>query len=145
MKFLVTRLLPYAVLPAGLLLCHPALAAPASPPLAGTVWVLARYGQPGHLTPALPGREVTVVFGDQGRLTGSAGCNSYFAGFKTEGNRMAVTAAGATKMFCGDPPGLMVQENQYLIALSSVERYKIKGNKLKLFTKDGQKLVFTAR
>ena len=37
MKFSVTRLLPYALVPAALLLWHPAAAIPSSPPLTGTI------------------------------------------------------------------------------------------------------------
>jgi heat shock protein HslJ len=50
-----------------------------------------------------------------------------------------------TKKFCGNPEGVMRQENRYLELLRTAERFKIKRNKLKLFAPRDQLLVFLPR
>jgi heat shock protein HslJ len=75
---------------------------------------------------------VTAEFSADGRVTGSAGCNRYFAGYSTSGNRISVTDAGSTMMFCGDPEGLMVQEALFLGQLAASTAFRIEGTKLTL-------------
>jgi heat shock protein HslJ len=123
-----------------------AAAAPSPADAEPATWVLQRYGERGRLMPVLPGTEITLVIDRrQGRLGGSGGCNSYTAGFQVKGNRLAVTPIAATKKFCGQPEGSMLQENRYFETLQAVERYRLKDRKLKLFAAGGQVLVFRRR
>jgi heat shock protein HslJ len=121
-------------------------AASSTVPLAKTTWVLRGYGAKRQLTPVLPATEVTVVFDPaQGRLAGSAGCNQYFAAVKIDGDRLTLAPIGATKKFCGEPPGVMNQEGKFLALLQKAERFKIRGNRLTLFSAGRQLLRFRAR
>ena len=74
----------------------------------GTPWQLVSYSQ----TPVLPNSEITLELAD-GRLSGSAGCNLYFADYKLKNGQLTVDKAGSTKKFCGEP-GVMEQEITYL-------------------------------
>jgi heat shock protein HslJ len=146
MRFPAHRLICLGVLSMGALIAPWGAAAPAAPAFGSTTWVLTRYGERGRLAPVLPGTEVTLVIDRrQGRLGGTAGCNSYFAGFRVDGARLAVSDVGATKKFCGQPDGVMRQESRYLELLRTAERYRIRGNTLRLFAPGNQLLVFRRR
>lgn len=65
------------------------------------------------------GSEVTATFGADGSVTGSAGCNTYSAGYTLEGSALQITAPAATRMFCDTPSGVMDQEAAFLHALEA--------------------------
>jgi heat shock protein HslJ len=114
-------------------------------PLEGTLWNLDSYmNDRGELVSVLPATEVTAQFQD-GRVGGSAGCNSYFGSYHVNGNTITIGPLSSTLMFCGEPEGLMKQETNYLAALRSATHYEITGSKLEMTNTDGVLiLVFTA-
>jgi heat shock protein HslJ len=125
--FLLAAALSLAILMAG------CTGSGTAPPLERTAWTLTEIrNDAGDLVPVLAGTEVTAEFSADGRVTGSAGCNRYFAGYSTSGNRISVTDAGSTMMFCGDPEGLMVQEALFLGQLAASTAFRIEGTKLTL-------------
>ena len=67
-----------------------------------------------ELSSTLLGTEVTAEFGKDGKLTGSAGCN--------------------TEMACTGPQGVMEQEQAYLSALPRAVKYTVEGSRLSLLT-----------
>lgn len=91
--------------------------------------------------PAIDGVDVTLAFDGEGRLSGSTGANRYFAGVEhdDEGG-FAASAAGSTRMFRDDPPGLMQQEARYLEALGRVRGYRLVDGRLELLA-DGLPLL----
>ncbi|MGB3299902.1 MAG: META domain-containing protein [Phormidesmis sp.] len=102
----------------------------------GTTWKLVSYSQ----TPVLPESEITLELAN-GKLNGSAGCNSYFADYKLDNNQLMVDRAGATKKFCGEP-GVMAQEDAYLSLLQQTDSaIAVTGNSLTIETSEGN-LVF---
>ena len=103
------------------------------PPLEGTAWTLTEIrDDAGNLVPVIAGTEVTAEFSADGRVTGFAGCNRYFAAYSLIGSSIAITDAGSTMMFCGDPEGLMVQESRFLGQLTSATAFRIEGTTLTL-------------
>lgn len=64
---------------------------------------------------------VTLTFGDDGRISGSAGCNRYSASMSTSDNHVTVSQAASTRMAC--PPAIMQQEQRFLSALSEVSAW----------------------
>jgi len=113
-----------------------------SSPLADTSWTLTeiRNGE-GDLVPVLTGTYVTAAFSAEGRITGSAGCNRYFAGYSLSGNRIAISDAGSTKMFCSDPEGIMVQETRFLEHLTASTGYRIEKVTLSLLGEGDRPLL----
>jgi heat shock protein HslJ len=93
----------------------------------------------------LEGTEIDAVFGEDGDLTGSAGCNQYFAGYETEGDLITIGAPGATRRFCAEPPGVMEQEAAYVAALASAATWNISGDQLQLRTAGDQLAVLMVR
>jgi len=104
--------------------------------LEDTKWVLQSYGEPGNIKDTLAGTEITAEFvSSGGTVRGSAGCNSYFAGYEVEGNQISMPGPiGATEMYCVEPEGIMEQEQEYLEMLQNAETYDIKDDQLRIFT-----------
>jgi len=112
-------------------------------PLEGTLWAAENYNNGrGGLQSLAAGTEITARF-EGGRLSGSAGCNSYSAGFALGGGGGAIVVSppASTRMFCASPPGVMEQEAAYLAALPTAVRYRIEGERLSLETADGARVA----
>ena len=109
-----------------------------STPLVGTTWQALSYNNGKQaVVSVLNGTEITAVFGDDGNLSGSAGCNNYMASYTVDGNAITIGQAASTMMMCADPEGVMEQESAYLTALSTAATYQIQGDRLELRTADG--------
>ena len=110
-------------------------------------WVLKEYGEKGALQPVLEGSEITATFDStEGQLTGSAGCNSYFASYEVataailQGS-ITIGTIGNTEMYC---EGLMDQETAFLTLLDEVESLLLKDDQLTI-SSGLQSLVFERR
>ena len=115
-----------------------------SPSFEGIEWKLDSYlNASGKLIDVLADSEVTALFKD-GRVTGNAGCNSYFGDYTHEDTTLSMGAIGMTEMYC-TAPGIMEQESAYLSTLALVSSFEIRGNTLELKNVDGESvLLFTA-
>ena len=87
--------------------------------------------------------EVTLRFLAE-KLTGSAGCNGYFASYQTGDDRqLSITDIASTEMWCFQPEGIMEQETKFLQWLDEANSYRINDDQLTLYGNDRQqKLVF---
>ena len=66
--------------------------------LAGTAWQVIAYNNGREaVISVLNGSDITAAFDDSGQITGTGGCNDYFAAYQTSGNEIAIGAAGATR------------------------------------------------
>ncbi|KLK87627.1 hypothetical protein SZ63_10025 [Methanoculleus sediminis] len=112
-------------------------------PLTGTEWTLESFSSPGGETVSsvIVGTTITAVFDPDGNVTGSAGCNSYGAGYRLDGTNLTIEPPISTKMNCNKPEGVMEQENRYLNLLTSVAGYHIDGNRLDLLDDAGKALL----
>jgi heat shock protein HslJ len=104
--------------------------------LEGAPWLAVFYaggGPAGRLLPVLPGTEVTATF-QGGVVSGSAGCNTYTAGYARAGgpDALRVGPPATTQMACAEPPGVMEQEAAYLAALQRTARFATVGDLLLL-------------
>jgi heat shock protein HslJ len=116
---------------------------PAPEPLAGTNWTLDSLYASDAVSSVISGTAVTAVFGEDGRVTGSAGCNRYFASYNVTGSSMVIGTAGSTKMYCNGE-GVMQQESTYLTSLGRAATFTITGDRLSLAdAKGGMLLSFT--
>jgi heat shock protein HslJ len=110
--------------------------------LLGTTWQMTFYNNgKGGFTSAVLGTEVTATFGEDGRVAGSAGCNTYSASFELDGEAISIGPAMTTRMMCAEPEGVMEQETAYLAALESSATYRIEGDKLELWSADGSRMA----
>jgi heat shock protein HslJ len=76
-----------------------------------------------------------------GKLSGFGGCNSYFADYTLDGDKLTFTTAGSTLMYCNSPEGVMDQEALYLGTLAKVAGYRITGDQMELLDASGATLL----
>jgi heat shock protein HslJ len=97
-------------------------------PLDGTAWTLMAYRK----TSPIPGTVITAAFED-GRVQGSAGCNSYSGAYQVSGNTITVSAIAITEMACLEPEGVMEQETTFIQLLSDARTLKLTDGQLQTF------------
>jgi heat shock protein HslJ len=96
-------------------------------------WVLEKYGKAGNLQDVIAGKEVNARFdSSSGKVNGTAGCNSYSAGYQRIVNKITVSSMTNTMMNCPMPAGIMQQEGAFKDALVGAESCRIIGGKLEI-------------
>lgn len=114
--------------------------------LTGTTWVatMVNNGQQA-VSSLLEGSELTAQFGEDGRLNGSSGCNTYTTTYTVEEDRISIRPPASTRMACSTPEGVMEQERSYLQAIATAATFTIQGEVLELHSADGALVAsFTA-
>ena len=106
--------------------------APSAPGgLAGSAWNVVSYNNGKQaVVSLLADTTISLNFGTDGRVSGNAGCNEYTGSYTTGGSNLYVSALATTFKLCHKPDGVMVQEQQYVTALSSASTYEIAGDTL---------------
>ena len=115
--------------------------------LAAIAWPGARPDAAGPMVGAewrvveLAGRPVegagTLRFAE-GKASGKAACNSFFAPVKENGGLLRIGPVGATRMMCA---GRMELEQLYFNTLGDVRGYRLDGRRLELTGATGAVLV----
>jgi heat shock protein HslJ len=90
------------------------------------------------------GSEVTIAFGPDGRASGSAGCNSFTAGYEASAPQLKFTAPASTRKMCANAE-VMRQEQAFLAALQTVATMRFEGDRLELRRADGALAVALMR
>jgi heat shock protein HslJ len=104
-------------------------------PLEGPFWLLESTINPQSEThTVLPRTQVTIVFQD-GKISGSDGCNQYFGTYSLEGSKLTITLEGSTMMAC--PELIMTQGEAFTAGLSSTAAYEIQAKTLTLKNAEG--------
>lgn len=115
--------------------------------LAGTSWlatfVNAESSEGAVTSSSIKAAQQTLSFSNDGKISGNAGCNEYFANYEVDGNKLSFSAIGSTKMFCGD--GLMAEETAFMTALEKAASYRITGGSLQIFAADDTTLISFSR
>jgi heat shock protein HslJ len=112
-------------------------------PLAGTRWLVTAIYDPevGGAGVVLPGTDLTMVFGVNGTLNGSAGCNSYSSTYLVNGSQLTITPPAGTSVVCAEPEGIMEQEATFLDALPLADSFSIQGSQLQILNVAGKPLL----
>jgi len=109
--------------------------------LGGHGWVLTELGREQPLPEDV---EISLLFQDD-RVSGSSGCNNYFAGVLAPNpGELAFNGMGATRMACPEP--MMDLERRYLSALAGASGYRFHAGRLVLtcdIDEGPQALIFT--
>jgi heat shock protein HslJ len=101
--------------------------------LSGTAWVATGVNNgTGGVASVVAGTTLTAVFGPQGTVAGSGGCNDYNGPYTNEATAIKIGPLASTKKLCGTPAGVDDQEAKYLAALQKATKYTISGSKLEL-------------
>jgi heat shock protein HslJ len=125
---------------AGVLLaaCAPA----ASPSIAGE-WTLVSYGEPASPTSAAPDIETSIVFGNDGKVNGSAGCNTFGGDYTVGDDTLTFGALASTLMFCEGAAG--EQETVLYTVFVDTASFVLDGDMLTVTSADGSAMVVLAR
>ena len=106
-------------------------------PLDGTSWDLMAYRK----SKPIPGTTITATFED-GQVTGSAGCNTYFGSYQIDGDIINVGQIAITEMACMEPAGVMEQELMFVEFLGDARTFRLSDGSLQITRSDGEALTF---
>lgn len=114
--------------------------------LIGTSWEVSGYNNGNQaVVSVLQGTHITAHFGEDGRITGSAGCNQYFTSYKAATELISIDMPAMTRMSCTEPGDIMEQATRYLKALSMATSFRFDGDKLVLRNEDAALAVTLVR
>ena len=114
--------------------------------LASTRWRVTGYNNGRQaVVSVIGGTELTMDFGADGRVSGSAGCNDFTAGYRQDGAKLSITAPASTRRACARPEGVMAQEASFLGALAMVDHARVEGGQLELRSAGGELAVSLER
>jgi heat shock protein HslJ len=109
--------------------------------LEGSEWVLTSL----EGRPPLAGSRVTLRFTGE-TAGGYGGCNWYGSGVTVAGARITFGGAQSTQRLCGEPAGVVAQEQRYFDALRRAARYRVLGGeRLELGSSAGATLAIYTR
>jgi len=94
--------------------------------LINTYWKLTELGGQQVIT-ADGKREMKITLRKEAKLTGFAGCNSFFGTYTFDEDKLKFSQIAASRKYCSDS---MDMENQFMKAITTVVAYKINGQRL---------------
>ena len=101
-------------------------------PLTGTMWYLnSVVDVQGQIWSPVTANPISLRFGDDGSVSGNAGCNSYSGTYTVSGSSITISGFAVTLMDCGEP-NVMDLESAYLEILPMMKLFRISGNELTL-------------
>jgi heat shock protein HslJ len=113
---------------------------PAGAGLEGTHWQLTRYRADAGLAEAAADARRAVLRFEDGRISGSAGCNQLVGGYTLHDGKLQVAPdMASTMMAC--PPQLMAQEQAVAKALAEAAGYRIGAEGMRLLDAQGRPLL----
>ena len=111
--------------------------------LVGT-WEIVNLASGDALTGPLEGTTPTITFADDSTLSADAGCNKIASSWELDGSSLSIGDGQRTLMACGDPEGVMEQEDALGAALNAAERAEIT-DQLTIFNDTGEILIVADR
>ena len=108
--------------------------------LTGTEWNLVSLGPSGSESDLVPGTTVTLKFGEDGRASGSTGCNSYGGTYEVRGDRITFGRLVSTRRACLDQNANQ-QEQRFLAALEAANRFRLSSDRLTIFSDRGRNVL----
>jgi heat shock protein HslJ len=129
----MTRTWRHWVLPASLVVAACAGSAPPAPP-ENTYWKLLSLRSVPVEVAERQQEPHFILHPTDKRVSGSGGCNRMTGSYLLAGDRLTFSPLAGTRMAC--PQG-MEQEGRYLAALGTVARWRVEGQRMKLFDERG--------
>ena len=118
---------------------------PANPAdvLAGTSWTVRTFGPLRVQVRLVRGTEMTLLFGNDGQVSGSAGCNTFTSSYVVDGETLDIEVPAKTRKACG--PLTMRQEYYYLEALGQAIRFALNEDQLRITYNRGRGAINLVR
>ena len=104
-------------------------------------WTLTAYGPEGATIPVAADSQASIVFNEDGTITGNSGCNGFGGEYSVDGDQVTFSGLVSTLMACADP--LMSQEGAVFQVLNGTASYEIDGDTMTI-TNNATALVFAA-
>jgi len=101
--------------------------------LTGVEWRLISLGPVGSEQDVIPGTTVTLRLGEDGRASGSTGCNSYGGSYQVRGDTISFSRIAATRRACLDQNANQ-QEHRFLTTLETANRFRLSSNRLTILS-----------
>ena len=105
--------------------------------LPGTSWELVEIGGEAPAADPAP----TLAFGEDGTVSGSAGCNTFNGSVAIDGSSLEFGPLATTRMACADE-AVSEQESAFLLALDGTTGYTIDDEGRLVLTGGDDELVF---
>jgi len=106
-------------------------------------WKLVSYGSPANPTPAAPDVDTSIVFDEDGKVSGNVGCNGFGGDYTVDGNTITFDQIVSTLMFCEGPVG--DQETTTLNVFAGSTTFVLDADTLTITSADGSSVVVLAR
>ncbi len=101
--------------------------AAATPQSITGTWIVTSYNtKRNDMAPPITGSILTAVFGPDGTIEGSSGCNHFSGPYTIDGDGIAVGPLASTLVACGSGE-LQDQETQYLALLTASDKWSLDG------------------
>lgn len=107
--------------------------------LTGVDWKLVSYGTKGNQTAAAADVETSMVFGTDGTVGGSMGCNSFGGKYKELDGTIEFSEVISTMMACDEPR--MTQEFTSFQVMNGTASFSLKDNTLTLTSESGDVVI----
>ena len=104
--------------------------------LTNTYWKLVELN--GAAVGPGEGKELHMILKGEDRVGGYAGCNQFTGSMTVTGNGLSVGPIASTRRMCQN---VMAQEDAFLQALESAQRYSIAGEDLAMEDANGQVIM----
>jgi len=113
-----------------------------APELSGSAWQLISFnnGQ-GGMESNQATQNITFTFGEDGTISGNAGCNNFTGSYTVDGDTLTVGPLATTRKMCSEPEGVMETEQAFLTDLGNAASFTFFGDTLTILDKDGGKLL----
>jgi heat shock protein HslJ len=108
--------------------------------LTGIDWRLATLGPVGAETGVVAGTTVTLKLGEDGRVSGSTGCNSYGGTYQVRGDNISFSRIVSTRRACLDQ-NANEQEHRFLSILETANRFRLASNRLTILSDRGRSVL----
>ncbi len=116
-----------------------------TPELAGSAWRLISFNNSeGGMESNQASEKITLSFGEDGKVSGNAGCNNFSGSYTVEGDALSIGPLATTRKMCAQPQGVMQTEQAFLKDLGDAATFSIMGKTLTIYGKDGGKLLIFA-
>lgn len=108
-----------------------------------TEWILQTYGGQNSLKTVFEDTEITTKFhSDEGRISGTAGCNEYSGRYEADGTNLTISEMVNTEKACFSPRDIMVQEAEFLAILANTQSFQADDTTLTIVCFGGQVLNY---
>ncbi len=108
--------------------------------LTGVEWRVVSFGPAGNEANVIAGTTLSLRFVEDRSVSGSAGCNMFRGTYEVRGDTLTLGRMVSTKRACLDQRANQ-QEQRYLGALESANRFRIVSKRLTIFYSNGRNVI----